>query len=86
MGEAYVRSMCHDIEDPTFDATAVATNPKAQVRPVHRPPRQPADRHPHCRWTVVIDDSHPDAQGILLLAVNKRSRAANLELAPIDPA
>jgi hypothetical protein len=86
MGEAYVRSMCHDIEDPTFDATAVATNPKAQVRPIHRPPRQPADRHPHCAWTVIIDDSHPDAQGIPLLAVNERSRAANLELAPIDPA
>ena len=38
MGEEYVVSMCHDIEDPTFDATAVATNPRAQVRPVHRPP------------------------------------------------
>ena len=25
MGESYVRSMCHDIEDPTFDATAVAS-------------------------------------------------------------
>ena len=28
MGEDYVRGMCHDIEDPTFDATAVATNPQ----------------------------------------------------------
>ncbi|NKZ08033.1 hypothetical protein [Actinomadura latina] len=86
MGEAYVRSMCHDIEDPTFDATAVATNPKAQVRPIHRPPRQPADRQPHCAWTVIIDESHPEAQGIPLLAVNERSRAADLELAPVDPA
>ena len=59
MGEDYVVSMCHDIEDPTFDATAVATNPRAQVRPIHRPPRLPADRHPHCAWTVVIDESHP---------------------------
>ena len=33
MGEDYVRGMCHDIEDPTFDATAVATNRRAQVRP-----------------------------------------------------
>ena len=33
MGEDYVRGMCHDIEDPTFDATAVATNRKAQIRP-----------------------------------------------------
>lgn len=86
MGDDYVRSMCHDIEDPTFDATAVATNPKARVRPIHRPPRSPADRHPHCAWTVVIDESHPDAQGIPLLADNERSRAATLDLAPIDPA
>ncbi|WP_141582863.1 hypothetical protein [Actinomadura sp. WMMA1423] len=86
MGEDYVRSMCHDIEDPTFDATAVATNPKAQVRPLHRPPRSPADRHPHCAWTVIIDESYPPAQGIPLLADNERSRAATLELAPIDPA
>ncbi|MFD7076605.1 hypothetical protein ACFV9G_20525 [Nocardioides sp. NPDC059952] len=86
MGEEYVRGMCHDIEDPTFDATAIATHPRAQVRPVHRPPRMPAGRTPHCRWTVVIDDSHPEAQAIAELAVNERSRAALLELAPIDPA
>ena len=44
MGEEFVVGMCHHIEDPTFDATAVATNPRAQVRPIHRPPRVPADR------------------------------------------
>ena len=60
MGEDYVRGMCHDIEDPTFDATALATNRKAQVRPIHRPPRTPADRHPHCAWTVIIDESYPE--------------------------
>ncbi|MGH3351237.1 MAG: hypothetical protein ACRDPS_11280 [Nocardioides sp.] len=86
MGEAYVRGMCHDIEDPTFDATAIATHPRAQVRPVHRPPRTPADRTPHCRWTVVIDDAHPEAVAIPELAANEMSRAASLELAPIDPA
>lgn len=85
MGEEYVRGMCHDIEDPTFDATAIATHPRAQVRPVHRPPRTPADRMPHCRWTVIIDDAHPEAVAIPELAVNERSRAAGLELAPIDP-
>ncbi|MER7299897.1 hypothetical protein ABTX24_09615 [Nocardioides sp. NPDC127514] len=85
MGEEYVRGMCHDIEDPTFDATAIATHPRAQVRPVHRPPRTPADRMPHCRWTVTIDDAHPEAVAIPELAVNERSRAAGLELAPIDP-
>lgn len=89
MGEDYVRSMCHDIEDPTFDATAVASNPKAQVRPIHRPPRTESQRadpqRPHCAWTVIIDESYPEAEGIPALAVNARSRAATLELAPIDP-
>ena len=85
MGAEYVRGMCHDIEDPTFDATAVATNPKAQVRPIHRPPRVPADQHPHCRWRVDIDESHPpvsESPGCLEVMT---TRAANLELAPIDP-
>lgn len=54
MGDEYVHAMCHTIEDPTFDATATASNPRAQVRPIHRPPRTPADRHPHCAWTVTI--------------------------------
>lgn len=54
MGDEYVTAMCHTIEDPTFDATAMASNPRAQVRPVHRPPRTPADRQPHCAWTVTI--------------------------------
>ncbi|GAA4686642.1 hypothetical protein [Nocardioides nanhaiensis] len=85
MGEDYVRRMCHEIEDPTFDATAVATNPHAQVRPVHRPPRTPADRAPHCAWTVRIDDDAEPAQPTPLLAVNARTRAATLELDPIDP-
>ena len=59
-GEQAVKTMCHDIEDPTFDATAVATNPRARIRPVHRPPRVPADRKPHCEWGVFIDhDAEP---------------------------
>lgn len=84
MGPDYVKGMCHDIEDPTFDATAVATNPRAQVRPIHRPPRRPADRTPHCAWTVIIDDSHPPASGIPALDVVAKTKAAGWELAPID--
>ena len=67
MGEEFVQGMCHDIEDPTFDATAAMSNPRAQIRPVHRPPRTPADRHPHCHWTVTIVpeadpvEPHPNA-------------------------
>ncbi|MEE2853130.1 MAG: hypothetical protein VX424_10825 [Actinomycetota bacterium] len=84
MGEQYVFGMCHTIEDPTFDATAIATNPRAQVRPIHRPPRTPADRHPHCAWTVIIDESHPEAQSIPALDIVSRTRAATWELDAID--
>ncbi|MBU9763191.1 hypothetical protein FR943_04940 [Mycobacterium sp. TNTM28] len=85
MGEDYVRGMCHDIEDPTFDATALATNRKCQVRPIHRPPRTPADRHPHCAWTVIIDESYPEVDDIPTLEVIGRTRAAQTVLDPIDP-
>lgn len=84
MGEKYVLGMCHTIEDPTFDATAVATNPRAQVRPIHRPPRTPANRHPHCAWTVIIDESYPEAQSIPALDIVRQTRAATWELDPID--
>jgi hypothetical protein len=86
MGSEYVRSMCHDIEDPTFDATAIATNARARVRPIHRPPRTPADRHPHCAWTVRIDEAYPAAvptEGCLDL---QAKRAASLRLDPVDRA
>jgi hypothetical protein len=65
-GEQRVKQMCHDIEDPTFDATAAATNPRMKMRPIHRPPRNPSDRSPHCRWRVFIDqesapyEQHPN--------------------------
>jgi hypothetical protein len=70
MGESFVHGMCHTIEDPTFDATAGSTNPYAQVRPIHRPPRVPADRTPHCHWRITIDETgvpvepHPTSQVI----------------------
>src|SRR5262245_26332875 len=57
-GERRVIGMCHKIEDPTFDATAYATNPRARIRPIHRPPRVPADRVPHCHWTIEIDPAN----------------------------
>ncbi|MGB0969842.1 MAG: hypothetical protein ACPGVG_02615 [Mycobacterium sp.] len=85
MGESYVRGMCHDIEDPTFDATALATNRKTQVRPIHRPPRTPSDRHPHCAWTVIIDESYPEVDFIQATDIVGASRAYHCELDPIDP-
>jgi hypothetical protein len=79
-GDERVRLMCHDVEDPTFDATAAATHPCAKIRPLHRPPRVPAARVPHCRWRVFIDDQggayaqHPN------LEIVGRSRIARLEI------
>src|SRR5215831_5370672 len=82
-GEARVIGMCHTIEDPTFDATAYATNPRARIRPIHRPPRRPADRHPHCHWTIEIDPAndpvgpakHTNTVGALPLASVPNERA-----------
>lgn len=85
MGPEYVRAMCHDIEDPTFDATAVATNAKAQVRPIHRPPRMPADRAPHCAWTVKIDESYPEVHESADCTALRSSAAALTVLDSIDP-
>lgn len=84
MGEDYVSVMCHDIEDPTFDATAAASNPRARMEPIHRPPRSPADRQPHCAWTVTI---HPEADPLPFPAEAVRladSAAAQLPL-PVRP-
>ena len=78
MGVEYVQGMCHDIEDPTFDATAVATNPRARVRPVHRPPRVPTDRHPHCHWTVEIDPGAQPVEAHPNLALVEASLAASI--------
>jgi hypothetical protein len=74
-GEKRVERMCHDIEDPTFDATAAATHPCMKMRPIHRPPRAPAGRYPHCRWTVFIDgegkpyEQHPNLARMQATAV-----------------
>jgi hypothetical protein len=80
MGEDYVHGMCHAIEDPTFDATAFATNPRAQVRPVHRPPRVPAGREPHCHWTITIDPDNEAVEAHPNLATVERSKIAGVPI------
>lgn len=75
-GEAAVKVMCHDIEDPTFDGTAIATNPLARMRPVHRPPRLVIDNSkPHCEWNVFIDH---DAEPLTEPAVTTVMRGSKL--------
>lgn len=77
MGHDMTKGMCHDIEDPTFDATAVATNARAQVRPIHRPPEVPKGG-PHCHWTVTISPDHPEVSQHPMLDAVASSHLARL--------
>ncbi|MBV9487695.1 MAG: hypothetical protein JO246_16805 [Frankiaceae bacterium] len=79
MGVEFVHGMCHAIEDPTFDATAGATNPLAQVRPLHRPPRVPANRTPHCHWRVDIVAGQTEVEPHANQALVDASRIATLD-------
>jgi hypothetical protein len=79
-GEKRVRAMCHDIEDPTFDATAAATHPCMKMRPIHRPPRVPASRFPHCAWSVFIDDESRPFEQHPNLALMQDTRIARVPI------
>jgi hypothetical protein len=84
LGDEYVTAMCHDIEDPTFDATAIATNRRARIRPIHRPPRRPVDRNPHCAWTVTIEPDREELPLPVDAEAMFTTNAAQVELSPID--
>lgn len=85
-----VKMMCHDIEDPTFDATAAATNPRMIMRPIHRPPRidddvlgvvgNGAGRYPHCRWAVSISDENQPFEHHPNLSVIEERALAKVDL------
>lgn len=85
LGEEAVKEMCHDIEDPTFEATAIATNPRARFIPIHRPPRVPADQHPHCAWKVSIEPENAALPIPEEANVVGATEAATVQLAAIDP-
>jgi hypothetical protein len=84
-GEKHVKSMCHSIEDPTFDATAAATNPRMRMRPIHRPPRSPASRSPAsrspaCRWSVSIGDEAEPYEQHPNLEIVRSSKLASIAI------
>jgi len=85
MGAEFVVAMCHDIQDPTFDATAATTNPHARFRPIHRPPRDPADRVPHCHWKAFIDESAEPMELPFEAVEMAKLAIADVELSPIVP-
>ncbi|HMT62554.1 MAG TPA: hypothetical protein PKA24_16945 [Microthrixaceae bacterium] len=81
IGEEMVHTMCHTIEAPTFEATACASNPRARLAAVHRPPRVPADRMPHCHWTVEIRDDVEAWELPAAARALEQCRAATIDLA-----
>jgi len=82
-GDRMVTMMCHTIEDATFDVTAQAVNPKAHVAHVHRPPRVPNDRVPHCRWEVTIDDDNVTLPEADITAITRLTTAARFTFPPM---
>ncbi len=82
-GERAITGMCHTIEDATFDPTAQAVNPKAHVRHVHRPPRVPADREPHCRWEITIDEANETLDEPPITTMTRTTTAATFRFPPM---
>jgi len=82
-GDKMVTSMCHKIEDATFDVTAQAINPKAHISHVHRPPRVPSDRTPHCRWEVVIDEENETLPEADITKITRMTGAATFTFPPM---
>jgi len=76
--------LCHHMEDPTFDATAMAVNPRARVRPEHRPPLPAGHRGPTCHWRVYLDDAPEPVAPLPLCDEVAASRAARFHFADLS--
>ncbi|HXX48090.1 MAG TPA: hypothetical protein VEN47_07675 [Myxococcota bacterium] len=81
--EPAIRQLCHAMEDPTFDATAIAVNPRARVRPEHRPPLALGHTGPVCRWRVFLDDSAAPYPPLPVREKVAASRAARFRFAEL---
>ncbi len=80
--EPAIVQLCHHMEDPTFDATAMAVNPRARIRPEHRPPL-PADHEGStCRWRVFLGAEAGEAPEPPVRRAVAASRAAGFRFAP----
>jgi hypothetical protein len=88
-GERSIKGMCHTIEDGTFDVTAQAVNPKARIRPVHRPPQNLTERPnllatgPHCRWEVTISDDTETLPEAEITTMTRGLTAATFQFPPM---
>jgi len=82
---AAIRRMCHDIEDPTFDATVMEVNPRARCRPVHRPPLAAGHTGPVCRWQVTITPETGVVEEHPLTHAVRETRAGRFAFSPAGP-
>ena len=83
MGDEWVQGMCHTIEDPTFDATALATSPHALVRP--DPPPAARARPTATRTATGRCRSTPPTRRRSPTRTRRSSRARARPRAPVVP-
>lgn len=76
--------ICHHMEDPTFDATVMAVNPRMRCRAVFRPPHGEVPAGGPCRWRVAVEKDIGLVEDNPVLGMVKESLAADFEFAPID--
>ncbi len=76
---AFVKELCHDMEDTTFPSTTMAVNPKAHCLPIHRPPLPPGHTGPPCRWEVSIKREHHTLRATDICRTVALSKAARFE-------
>jgi hypothetical protein len=77
--------ICHHMEDPTFDATVMAVNPRMRCRPVFRPPHGEVPAGGPCRWRVAIEHDIGLVEDNPNLANVQQSLAANFQFQPGVP-
>lgn len=77
--------ICHHMEDPTFDATVMAVNPRMRCRPVFRPPHGEVPAGGPCRWRVAIEHDIGLVEDNPILELVRSSEAANFSFEAITP-
>ncbi len=75
--------ICHHMEDPTFDATVMAVNPRMRCRPEYRPPYGDVPKGGPCRWRVAVEYDIGMVEDNPILQIVRESLAADFEFAPI---
>jgi hypothetical protein len=75
--------ICHHMEDPTFDATVMAVNPRMRCRPVYRPPYGEVPEGGPCRWRVAIEYDIGMVEDNPTLNIVRQSLAADFKFREI---